>query len=143
MADYKALIRIRRWELDEQRRQLGELNDALNTILNEKLRLLDELHREQKAVTEADFLAASAIGNFTDRILKQQRQLEQARRSIEQQIEEKTEEVRQAFQELKKFELAQEEIEAQEAAEQNRRETIELDDIAVDSHSRRQREDSG
>lgn len=138
MADYKSLIRIRKWELDEQRRQLGELNTALNRILLEQQRVAEALQREQLAVANAtaEFVAANALANFTERTLDTQRQLARAVEVLEQQITEKAEDIRLAYQEMKKFELAQEELDAAEAAEQRRRETIELDDIAIEAHAR-------
>ena len=72
-------------------------------------------------------------------MIKRRNSLQQALKSLDQQIAEKTEEVREAFQEVKKFELAQEELEAAEDARLQRLENIELDDIAVDAHSRRQK----
>ncbi|MBV6632141.1 MAG: flagellar FliJ family protein [Alphaproteobacteria bacterium] len=137
MADYKALIRIRKWALDEQRRQLGQLNAALNRIDEELARLAAEYEREQEAIEETDFIAAAGFGNYTEGMIIKRQEYSAARASVEQQIEAKTEEVRLAFQELKKFELAQEELEAAEEAEQQRLETIELDDIAIEGFARR------
>lgn len=136
-ADYKTLIRIRQWALDEERRQLGQLNAALTTIENEIANLQATYEREQAAAAEADFVAASGFGNYTEGMIKRREQLNTAKASIEVQIEGKTEEVREAFQELKKYELAQESLEEREAAEEARRETIELDDIAIEGHARK------
>lgn len=138
-ADYKSLIRIRQWALDEQRRQLGQLNAAMNTIEREIEQLRLNYEREQQAAAETDFIAASGFGNYTEGMIKRRQQLLTARASLEVQIEGKTEEVREAFQEVKKYELAQEAIEEREAAEAARRETIELDDIAIEGHARKER----
>ncbi|MEM6902062.1 MAG: flagellar FliJ family protein [Pseudomonadota bacterium] len=140
MADYKALIRIRKWALDEQRRQLGQLNAALNRIDEELARLAAEYEREQEAIEQTDFIAAAGFGNYTEGMLFKRQEYRAARASIEKQIEIKSEEVRLAFQELKKFEIAQEELEAAESAELQRIETIELDDIAIEGFARRQGE---
>ena len=135
--DYKSLIRIRQWALDEERRQLGQLNAAMNTIEREIEQLRLNYEREQQAAAEADFIAASGFGNYTEGMIKRREQLQTAKASLEVQIEGKTEEVREAFQELKKYELAQEALEEREAAEEARRETIELDDIAIEGHARK------
>ncbi|HCI47378.1 MAG TPA: hypothetical protein DFI00_08790 [Rhodospirillaceae bacterium] len=137
--DYKALIRIRQWDLDEQRRQLGQLNAAYTRIEQEIAKLQADYEREQAALAETDFIAAGTFGNYTEGMIKRRNSLQQALKSLDQQIAEKTEEVREAFQEVKKFELAQEELEAAEDARLQRLENIELDDIAVDAHSRRQK----
>ena len=135
-ADYQSLIRIRKWALDEERRQLGQLNAAFTRIEQEIATLQANYEREQQAVAETDFIAAGGFGNYTEGMIARRQTLLSAKASLEAQIATKTEEVREAFQEVKKFELAQEALEEREAADENRRETIELDDIAIEGHRR-------
>lgn len=138
MTDLGPLIRIRKFELDEQRRQLGALNNALNEIEARQRQLEEELRAEQEAATGIIF----TIGAFARSVIDKRRRLAKSHASILRQIEAKTEEVREAFAELKKFEMAQQAREEEERREIARLERITLDDIGVDAHARRLKEEA-
>jgi len=90
-------------------------------------------------VAETDFIAAAGFGAYTDGMIKRRGKLQHAQTLLNAQIEQKTEEVREAFQEMKKFQLAQDELEADEATSLQRLENLDLDEMAIDSHTRRKK----
>lgn len=149
MADLKGIIKLRKHRLDEKRRALAELNDQRDRLVQAREKLDKDLAREQEAASGAGgdagedgtMLAGWSYGNYQKAALQRRKQLDEAIRQMEQRIEKAREEIRDAFAELKKFEITQRERQRREDAEQKRKEDEELNEIGIEGYRRREEQD--
>jgi len=137
MARIKPLIRMRRWELDQKQRELGELNKRAEAVVAEQNRLQREMEAEQKMVMERPEFAFT-IAAYAAQVIFRQEKLADHLKILEQMIDQKREEIRQAFQEVKKLEIAEERRLDLEKEEQRRRDTIALDEVGLEGFRRHQ-----
>lgn len=137
MKGLAALIRLHSWELDAKRRELADIE-----------REQDQLHGrisrfEGQVIEEHSFAKDSESGMFAFagymRGVKELRKKFQAEMvAIHDRIEAKREEVAQAYQELKRYEITQAEIAKREKLEADRRLQGELDEISLNQHRRQE-----
>lgn len=130
------LIRLQRWRLDEKRRKLAELEHARGTLENDLKRLDQELIRE-RAAAGGSFETAGVFQAFLADMRARQQRITQSIAGLDREIELAHAETKEAFSELKSYELALEEHERRIAAERARRDQAALDEIAIDRHRRR------
>ncbi len=83
---------------------------------------------------------ANYFGEFAKRIKARQELLREEIIIIDAKIAQLNEEIFIAFTELKKFEIALENAKQKKAAEENRKETIMLDEVASQQYHRKQQE---
>lgn len=138
----KNLIRVHRWTLDERRRTLVDLERMAEKLKGDLAELDAELERERQAAIKAPEMAftypafASAARQRKDRI----------RRSIEdlgKEIDRAREQVEDAFQELKKYEMALEAAERRQLDKLKRREQAALDEMGLAQHLRKKASEGG
>ncbi len=135
MTAFNSLIRITRWHLDEKRQKLAEL-ERLAERLRGDLQRLDEGIAHEQQLAEQDDMARRAYPAFLEAELDRRQRLEKSIADVEQEIEAAREEVGEAFRELKKYELA-EDNERQRV--RKRRERIEQqrhDELGTQLHQR-------
>ncbi|SMF67592.1 flagellar export protein FliJ [Tistlia consotensis] len=132
----KNLIRVHRWTLDERRRTLVDLERMAEKLKGDLAGLDAELERERQTAIKAPEMAftypafASAAKQRKDKI----------RRSIAdlgKEIDRAREQVEDAFQELKKYELALEAAERRKLEQLKRREQAALDEMGLTLHLRK------
>lgn len=139
MNELKTLIRLHRWKLDERRRELAELQALADRLAEERRRLEEEVLAEQ-AAARASGDAAFGYGNYARGVIDRRRRLEESIAQVERQIAAATEEMAEAFQELKRHEIAQEGRDRREMEKLRRRENAMLDEVAITGFARRRRE---
>lgn len=142
MSELDTLIRLHRWQLDEKRRALADLQALADRLEEEKARLEAEVAREQEAARNSADVAFSYAG-FAQVAIERRRRLEQSVAQIHAQVAVATDEVAEAFQELKRYELAQEGRDRRERQRRRRREGILLDEVAVTGYLRRRPDAQG
>ena len=136
MTDLQPLIRLHRWQLDEKRRALAEL-EALSERLHDQIAQLDEeLVREQAFAAEAAE-PPPGFGAYTQTMLDRKARLNESILEVQQQIAASRDQIAEAFQELKRFELVEEDRERRDAARRKRRETQAYDEIGTSRFHRR------
>jgi flagellar protein FliJ len=135
----KTLIRLRDWDVDEKRRAVGELLRVIAEFEERARKLERDLAEDQKVARENPSEAGFLYGYYARAVVDRRRQLAAAKAETEQAIAEAQECLRDAYAELKKYELLQQNRTAAEAAEESRRDRIFLDEIALQSHARKQR----
>lgn len=139
MGDLKTLIRLHRWRLDEKRRALADLHALVECLREQAMVLEEDIKAEQETVRSAPEIAFS-YANFAVAALNRRRTLAASIAQVEQQIVTATDEMHAVFQEVKRYELAQEERDRRTAERQRRRDTAMLDEVAATGFERRQRE---
>lgn len=133
--DLSTLIRLRRWEVDERRRDLALLYSQANEIDARAEALVGELGREQQAAAgEADFgFTYSAYGQ---RVIERRKQMAEEKAGIEEQISAAQERVAEAYRDLKSLEQVQDNRARAAEEELKRTEQAGLDEIASQKHFR-------
>jgi len=130
------LIRVRKWELEERRRRLADLEGLRDQILGMIARLEQDVRTEQ-GVAASDVEAGYTYGNFAQASIERRQKLEGSLEEVQQQIRAAMEEVTSAYQELKKYEVAHANRKRREAEELSRRDQILMDDMAIEGFRRR------
>ena len=141
MSSLKTVIRLHKWQLDEKRRALAELQNLRDRLFAELHRLEQEMLHEQQ-VARADPVAAFGYAAFAKAALERGKRLQDSIAQVEKQIAAATEEMAEAFQELKRFELAEEERLKREREKIRRKEDAMLDETALVGFRRRQAQES-
>jgi flagellar protein FliJ len=135
MSTLDSLIRLHRWQVDERRRQLVEL-EALAEKLRQELARLGEERANEQAAAGASFLARHVYPGYIRRALERQKTLEQSLAETEAQTLAAREALAEAFQELKRYEVASANRERLRISAAARRERIETDAIAIETFRR-------
>lgn len=141
MRSYKPLIQLAKQKLDEKKRKLADLTRLRESYEQKIERIEREIEDERAAAAAAeDFYIGRAFPAFVDAARARQRKHEETIVQISRQEELARIEVQGAYQEVRKYELAEEKRLEREKAERERREQIEMDDIAMNLHRLKMRE---
>ncbi|MBP2228471.1 flagellar export protein FliJ [Azospirillum agricola] len=136
----KTIIRLQKLQLDEKRRVLAELQNLGDRLKAEIERLKEEIAREQATARE-DFAVSFTYANFAQAALERGRRLGESLAQVEVQISVATDQMAEAYQELKRYELAEEERLKREKEKQKRKDANMLDETALIGFRRRQAEE--
>lgn len=130
------LIRLHRWQLDERRRAVGDLESLRLALCEDIERLEAEISAESgssRELTKGVALFPSYFANARARRTRMESSIDEIDISLFAAREEATK----AYQELRKYETALENFERQEELAENRREQAEQDEIALGVFRRR------
>ena len=130
------LIRYRKWELDEKRRNLATLQAMLDGFKAKAAALEDEILAEQAHAAGAPEVA-SAYGGYAVMAIERRQTLARSIADVKVKIAAAEDEVREAFEEMKRFEIAAERRArlAKQAAARRQQNT--LDELALTIYRRR------
>ena len=142
MSSLKTIIRLHKWQLDEKRRALSELQNLRDRLTDELARLREMVRHEQETARN-DPAVAFGYAAFAKAARERDQRLQESIAQVDQQIVTATEEMAEAFQELKRFELAEEERLKRERAKIRRKEDAMLDETALVGFRRRQQQEEG
>lgn len=134
--DFKTLVRMRKWALDEKQRELGEMLGVLGNLEAEKEALEQAVLAEQKVAAENPELAGFAYGGFANAVIAEREAITKMIAEQEEKIDVFREEVADAFKELKTAEIAERNLLEAERAEEEKKEQDELDEIGMRSVTR-------
>ena len=140
-ADLDPLIRVRKHMVDEKQKILAELYSQAEELEGQKSDMLLRMESEQTQVKEMDVQMLSYFGPYTDAVQMRVEEIDETMKTLESRIEIAREDMRAAFEELKKVEITQERRKAEEEAELKKKKANELDEIGVDACRRRQEEE--
>lgn len=136
-ANIKSLIRLHEWNVDEKRRKLGELL-RLQADLEDQLKRLEAEHeREKLAAREDPTGAGMTYPNYAKHVRQRSDNLQDSIAQMDVVIGHARDELAEAYQELKKFETVEKSRQRRYELEQNRREQIMLDEVALNQHRRK------
>jgi flagellar export protein FliJ len=124
------LIRLHRWRLDEKRRTLAELERLALELDDQERRLAAELVREQAAAA-ASSEARRTYGAYARSVVERRGKIAESKAEVTTQIEQATAAVQEAFQELKRYEIALETREKAARERAGRLEQAVLDDLGL------------
>lgn len=136
MKTLNTLIRLHKRKLDELRRNMAALEGQKEQLHQSIKSLQNELEKEMKlAGLQAEM--ANFFGEFAKRIRGRQDMLHGEIKNIDVKIAELNKEIFAEFTELKKYEIARENLKQKMAEEEKRKETLMLDEIAAQQFQRR------
>ncbi len=136
MKGLATLIRYKKWNLDEKRRALGEFERLERNLRAELASLADEMKAEQAAALVSPE-SSYAFADYAKAARGRGARLDESLLSVQSQAEAVRDEVAQAFEELKRYELTQANHEREARFESDRREQRVLDEISQDGYRRR------
>jgi flagellar export protein FliJ len=133
----QSLIRLHRWQVDEQRRRLAELTRRADDLHGEAQRLEQEIVHEQ-ARSRADPLeAGTAYADYARAAIDRRTKTAEAIESAEAAVAAARDDLGEAYRSLRTLEQAQAERARRQAMEAERRERIVLDEVGIQGHRRR------
>ena len=131
------MIRLSKWNLDEKRRELVELENMRDGLRAKVKSLDEEVVREQETASKS--IVVNLYGSYARAVIDRRDNLERSIAEIDLLVESKKDEVSIAFQELKKFEIARDRDAEKERYKQERKDQTRLDDVATDMFRRSQK----
>ena len=136
MSVIEKLIRFHKFDLDEKRRVLRDLEEQEASGQQAIYSLDQEIQSEQSfSRGQADF--APYYGGYASRSKSRREALEGELANAHEQVEAAREVVSQAFEELKKYEITKDQQDHREYLEQERQNQIELDEVALTAQQRK------
>ncbi len=136
MSALGSLVRVHNWALNEKRQTLGGLEELGEKLRNDLEDLEAELRREQTAAT-GSIEGTIAYPAFLAAALERRKRLRVSIANLDLGIEAAREEVREAYQEVKKYELARDNHERRERDKLALRERKALDELGATLHQRK------
>ncbi len=140
MGDLRALIRFHRWQLDEKQRVLAELYNNEEQILSEAAQLEESIKAEQRLARD-HFEISFGYAGFAQAALGRRARFAQALEDIRVQIAKASDDLAETYQDVKRYELAQEERVRQDKEKQRHKENEMLDETAMTGFRRRQQDE--
>jgi flagellar FliJ protein len=136
MSALDSLIRLHRWQLNERKRDLATLEDLAVKLGEERRKLEHEDQREQ-LVAAASPEAAFAYAGYARGLIDRRRKIEQSQTEVADQIARAQEALAEAFQEVKRYEIAAaNRIKLEEQRDAKRQQRV-LDDLGVEGYRRK------
>ena len=139
--DLDTLVRLRQWAVDEKRRKLGQLIKLQEALERQGQMLEEELVREQAVAAAAPAEAGFLYANYAEAVIQRRRSIEQSLAKVQGEIDEARDELRHAYRELKKYEVAQAGRTRRKALERARKDQAALDEVGQQGHLRRRRDE--
>ena len=139
-----SLVRVHSWALNEKRQTLAGLEELSDKLRQDLENLEAELQHEQSAAA-GSVEGTIAFPAFVAAALERRKKLRVSIANLDLAIEAAREEVREAFQEVKKYELARDNHDKRERERIAKREQNALDELGVNLHRRKKasQRDSG
>ena len=135
MTAFKSLARVHSWVLNEKQQKLAGLGELIDKMKDDLRRLEDDLRSEERAAMGSTE-GSVAFPAFIAATLERRRRLRQTIAELEEAAEDAREEVRAAFEEMKKFEHAHEARERADQEQRARREQATLDQLGTGLYQR-------
>ena len=137
--DLNTLIRLNEWTVDERRRELGDILSSLAELESGLHRLREELAREQGVVQASPEEAGFFYGNYAKAVIERRNHLDAGIVRMEEDVAQARDKLGEAYRELKKYEVAQDLRDTQEARELARKEQIDLDELGLQAYRLKKR----
>jgi flagellar export protein FliJ len=133
MKSRETLIRLKRFEVDEKRRRVADIEMMIADFERLVTDLDEQIQAEQDRAGIHD-VTHFAYPTFAKAALQRRDNLKQSIEELKQQMEAARDELADAFEELKKVELIEEKEQARERKELRKREGDELDAVGLAIH---------
>ncbi len=136
--DLHTLIRIRKWDVDEKQRAVGALLRREESILENQTALDEEMKREMALASQTNPTERYTLVPYLDRCEDRKKVMASLLVEVRRAIDAARDELAESYRNLKTFEVTQEARETKEEAEETRLEQMELDEMGLTLHRRKQ-----
>jgi flagellar protein FliJ len=133
----KSLIRLSDAALNERRRELNQVEER-ELEIKRKLDELEEEKRREQALSREIEAGAFAYSGYAQGTIHRRKELEKQLEALQPLLEQARAALSEAFQELKRYEIALDLRKKSEKAEEERKTGLMLDEISLNMHRRRQ-----
>ena len=130
------MLRLKRFRVDDLKRRLATL-DEMKADLDKKLTDLDDSVAREKQRANDSEIGRLAFPSFLQSIEVRRANIRATMKELERERETVQEELAAAFQDLKSFELAEQERERRVSETQARAAQVRMDEIAIVRHLRK------
>ncbi|TAN68275.1 MAG: hypothetical protein EPN20_06515 [Magnetospirillum sp.] len=138
----KTLIRLSKWNVDEKQRILVALQGREDEILSWIKQSEEQLKEEQRIAADDSTGVGFSYGAFANAWLGRRQQLFAMLEMVRAEIIRARDELAEAFNELKTYEITQRERDRRAQAERDKKEQAFLDEIGLNIHRRKDKEES-
>jgi len=138
MSVMEKLIRFHKFDLDEKRRYLRELEEQ-EARIQEAIDAIDQEVQSEQAFSRGEANFAPYYGGYATRTKASREALVDELSKAHEIVEQARETVVQAFEELKKYEITKDQQDHRVYLEEERQTQIELDEIALTTHQRQEK----
>ena len=142
MKTVQTLVRVSQYALDEKRKVLVLHLDELETLRARRQDIEDELVKEQAAARAAPDIAIT-YGGYASNVIHRRAELDREIVVKQREAELAREEVQEAFEELKKYEITLERLKLERARELAKIEQDDLDEMGLNGYRRKSEGDNG
>ena len=135
--DLHALIRLRKWEVDEKQRALGLLLREEERVIARQTALEQSLVQERAFVAKAEPSQRVTFEAFVRRCMAAREALERELFEVMKKIALAQLDLAEAFRRLKTFEISQRQRDLEALKEEERLEQLTLDEVGLTLHRRK------
>ena len=136
MSQYDQLVRLQEWELDQKRRMLADAESEVLALADRRRMLEEELEHEQEIAANS-VEASLHYGTFANQIMARREALDSEILAKEGEVRAANNTMVEAYQELRKAEIARDKHNEEELRKAARLEQLEFDEIGRNLHLRR------
>lgn len=135
MKTYNQLVRLHEYRLHEKQKAVAALEAEANEIKLKADQLTAEILIEEARAEESQ-LGSAAFASYFVRANEKRRALADAKSAVDRKMLTARQELKHAFDELKRIETLRDQKQAELRAEAQRAEQAELDEVAIAQHRR-------
>lgn len=140
MADLNPLIRVQKHALEQKQKFLAELFRQAEEYENQKTSMLKTRDEEREKLSELGVEMLSYFGPYSKSVDERVAEIDAALAVLNNRIELAREDIRSAFNELKKVEITQSNRDEEEQKVIDKKVSYELDEIGIEVFRRNQKE---
>jgi flagellar protein FliJ len=130
------LVRLQRWTLDEKRRQASDLELLIERLVQDTIKLDEQLEREIQA-SRATIELQRALPGYRQVVKGRRDRLDKSLLDLRGELEKLREQITEAFSELKKTEQTMKSREQRQRLAERRKEQAISDEVGLQLHRRK------
>lgn len=142
MANLKPLIRVRKHAIEQKQKYLADLYRQAEERANEKRILIGEFAHESKMIREMGADMLGFFGAYAKAVDKRMEELDAAIARLETRIAVAQDDMRQAYADLRRIEIVQENRDKQDAQARAKKESQDLDEVGITRFRAQQEEEA-
>lgn len=135
--DLSALVRLKKWQVDEEQRILADLLKKIADLQNQQRLLEEHLHSEQQVTSDNVESLGFAYGQFANAVVEARAQYQKAVDELEKQVLKQRDKIAEVFREHKTVEQLQKNRDERIRKDLERKEQMIADEMSANVHRRK------
>lgn len=131
------IVRLHKWQVDEKRRQIAELEVMKEELQGKLEKLLTGLANERETLSKSNVVDIN-YANYASNVMSRQENIEASIVEVDVSIENMKDELADAFKELKKYEIVEQRAMERARQVEKKREQERLDEISINMFRNKQ-----